>query len=129
MAMCLLLYYAVLGSTGWVERGHLESRLKYLREEVERLETENQNLKNRHLSGGYYGTDYQFVPEMARIIKFKEFVEVEGEDKILTSHVPLAIFRNKQMRSQSLSLQFVKFFYFTAIFALGLVYIIKYKQK
>jgi hypothetical protein len=124
-----LVYYAFLGGTGMIERGHLENRLKYLREEVERLETENQNLKNRHLSGGYYGSDYQIFPEMARIIKFKEFVEVAGEDKILTSHIPLSIFRNKQLRSQNISLQFVKFFYFTAVFALGLVLIIRFKQK
>ena len=40
-----ILYSAVLGSNGILERRTLENRLNTLREEVERLETENMNLE------------------------------------------------------------------------------------
>jgi hypothetical protein len=129
LVCCLLIYHAILGSSGLLERRHLEFRIKHLQEEIERLEAENQNLKNHQNILGISNIDYPFVPEVVRIIKFKEFVEVEGEDQILTTHVPLSIFRNKQMRHQSLILQFIKFFYLTAVLTLGLVFIIRFKKK
>ncbi len=127
--LCAFIYFAVLGSTGWVERKNLESRFKALKEEVERLEIENHHLKNRHSQGEYfYGLDYQFIPENAHIIKFKEFVEVESENETLTSKVPLFIFRNKQIRHQAANIQFFKFFYMAIIFTVGIMFYLKYKN-
>ncbi|MCX7999497.1 MAG: hypothetical protein N3A69_11200 [Leptospiraceae bacterium] len=128
--LCAFLYFTVLGSTGWLERKNLEARLKTLKDEVERLEIEYNHLKNRHAQGEhFYGADYQFIPENAYIIKFKEFVEVEGENEILTSKVPLFILRNKQIRNQTSNLQFLKFLYMTVAFTVGIIAYLKYKRK
>ncbi|MCB1179058.1 MAG: hypothetical protein KDK36_15845, partial [Leptospiraceae bacterium] len=125
-SICFLVYYSVLGSTGFFERKHLEAKLKILKEDVERLEIENKNLlakANMEQETSYTG-EFLLTPENAGIIKFKEFVEIDLEDKVFTSHVPLSIFKNKKLKNKTLSLQFLKFFYLTAIVALGVVYII-----
>lgn len=128
--LCAFVYFAVLGSTGWIERKNLELKLQALKDEVERLEVENNYLKNRHQQGEYfYGADYQFIPENAHIIKFKEFVEVESENEILTSKVPLFVLRNKQLRYQTTNLQFIKFLYMAVLFTVGIVFYVKYKNK
>lgn len=130
LLFCAFLYFTVLGSTGWLERKNLEARLKTLKDEVERLELENSHLKNRHAQGEhFYGADYQFIPNNAYIIKFKEFVEVEGENEILTSKVPLFIFRNKQIRHQTSTLQFFKFLYMVVAVTVGVIFYLKYKSK
>ncbi len=127
--ICFLVYYAILGSTGFLERKHLEAKLKSLQEDVERLEIENRNLLARsNQSEPHFAGEFFVAPETTKIIKFKEFIEIEGDDKVF-SHVSLSIFKNKKLKNQNISLQFLKFFYLTAIITLGLVYIIKIKQK
>lgn len=127
--ICFLVYYAILGNTGFLERKHLEAKMKSLQEDVERLEIENRNLLARsNQSESHFAGELLFAPETTKIIKFKEFIEIEGEDKVF-SHVSLSNFKNKKLKNQNISLQFLKFFYLTAIITLGLVYIIKIKQK
>ncbi|MDX1958084.1 MAG: septum formation initiator family protein [Leptospiraceae bacterium] len=114
-------YFAILGKSGVLERIYLEEKLKLITEEVERLETENHNLEHRQKAlqseEAKLGEarKYYLLDENAKIIKFKEFVELESEDKTFQTTVPLPKFRNKQSKNHESTMNFLKAAYLTLV--------------
>ena len=78
ISVFLIIYSAILGSNGILERRLLESRLNSLKEEVERLETENMHLeaKKKFLRDdetalAKEASKYYLLSEDSKIIKLK----------------------------------------------------------
>ncbi|MBP7280495.1 MAG: septum formation initiator family protein [Leptospiraceae bacterium] len=118
ISVFLILYSAVLGSNGLLERRILESRLNTLREEVERLETENMNLeaKKKFLRDdetalAKEARKYYLLSEDAKIIKFKETVSNESNDRLFASGLPASHFKKKDTKDQLPPVDMLKFFY------------------
>ena len=118
ISVFLILYSAVLGSNGLLERRILESRLNTLREEVERLETENMNLeaKKKFLRDdetalAKEARKYYLLSEDAKIIKFKETVSNESNDRLFASGLTASHFKKKDTKDQLPPVDMLKFFY------------------
>ena len=118
ISVFLILYSAVLGSNGLLERRILESRLNTLREEVERLETENMNLEAKkkfprddETALAKEARKYYLLSEDAKIIKFKETVSNESNDRLFASGLPASHFKKKDTKDQLPPVDMLKFFY------------------
>ncbi|MCB1144114.1 MAG: septum formation initiator family protein [Leptospiraceae bacterium] len=130
-----MLYFTILGSTGIIERRNLENRMKLLKDEVERLESENKALahRDRMLSSEEEALEseagrHYLLTEDSRIIKFKEMLEVESEEQILSSPIPLATFQNKKTKNRALSLQFLKVFYLIVVGVFSVSVFFRFKK-
>lgn len=88
----LIVYFTLLSSSGAFERKKLNSKLKTLKVEVERLENENTTLKARHKilkndqeALKHEAYKYYLLTENAKVIKFKEAVSKENQEKVLVA--------------------------------------------
>ena len=134
ISVFLILYSAVLGSNGLLERRILESRLNTLREEVERLETENMNLeaKKKFLRDdetalAKEARKYYLLSEDAKIIKFKETVSNESNDRLFASGLPASHFKKKDTKDQLPPVDMLKFFYIVGAGAILIGVFMKFK--
>jgi len=130
------LYVTVLGSHGLIERRNLEKKLKNLQEEVERLEVENYTLtqRERFLSSeeGLLASESvknYYLSSESRLIKFKEVIEIEDDNQVLSAHVPLSHINIKESKSQANSLQFLKIFYLFGAGIIGVAVFFRMKKS
>lgn len=120
-----LLYIALLGNAGLLERNIMENRLKSLRMEVEKLDNENQNLeakkrllKDDSLAMEREARKYFILSENAKIIKFKENVKEESNERLFASELPTNQFKKRQGTENLPPLGVLKAFYFIAASAI-----------
>ncbi|MBK8394404.1 MAG: septum formation initiator family protein [Leptospiraceae bacterium] len=118
ISVFLIIYSAILGSNGILERRLLESRLNSLKEEVERLETENMHLeaKKKFLRDdetalAKEASKYYLLSEDSKIIKFKETVSNESNDSLFASSLPASHFKKKDIKERIPPVDMLKFFY------------------
>ena len=116
-----LMYSTILGGSGVIERARLESKLQVLSDDVIRLEAENTRLEKKKFNPSQ---DVIMNPEYSYVIKFKEFIEFNGVDGPLATHIPLSRMENKQARNFISNMNLVKSLYLIAggIFAAGFIY-------
>jgi hypothetical protein len=92
----MLLYFALLGNSGVIERKSLEQRLENLKAEVERLETENRFLTERQRllandekALASEARKFYLLSENAKVLKFRELKEVDsGNSALYASGIP-----------------------------------------
>lgn len=104
-----------------IERARLESKLQALSDDVIRLEAENTRLEKKQFNPSQ---DVIMNPEYSYVIKFKEFIEFNGVDGPLATHIPLSRMENKQARNFISNMNLVKSLYLIAggIFAAAFIY-------
>jgi cell division protein FtsB len=129
-----ILYSAVLGSNGILERRMLENRLNILREEVERLETENMNLeaKRKFLRDdeaalAREARKYYLLSEDAKVIKFKEEISAESNDRLFASGLPSSHLKKKNAKENLPPVNMLKFFYIIGAGAILIGVFMKFK--
>jgi hypothetical protein len=130
-----ILYISVLGSHGIVERRNLEKKRISLQEEVDRLEIENYTLSQRekYLASeegalASESTKNYFLTKEANLIKFKEVIEIEEDNQVLSAHVPLSHLKLKESKNQATSLQFLKVFYLFGAGFIGVAVFLRMKK-
>jgi cell division protein FtsB len=130
-----MVYSSILGSTGILERKNLESKIRTIQDEVEKLELENKALLNRNKL--YSKEDkvleseavrHYLLNEDSRIIKFKELIEIETEEDFHPTAVSISTFPYKKNRKFSDSIQFLKVFYLVVTVVLGISLILRFKK-
>ncbi|HRG46710.1 MAG TPA: septum formation initiator family protein [Leptospiraceae bacterium] len=129
-----ILYSAVLGSNGILERRTLENRLNTLREEVERLETENMNLeaKKKFLRDdetalAREARKYYLLSEDSKVIKFKETISNESNDRLFASGLPNSHLKKKDTKEHLPPVNMLKFFYIVGAGAVLIGVFMKFK--
>lgn len=129
-----ILYSAVLGSNGILERRTLENRLTILKEEVERLETENMNLeaKRKFLRDDEAALSrearkYYLLSEDAKVIKFKEEISTESSERLFASGLPSSHLKKKSTKENLPPVNMLKFFYIIGAGAILIGVFMKFK--
>ncbi|MCB1158947.1 MAG: septum formation initiator family protein [Leptospiraceae bacterium] len=134
----VLVYFSILSKTGIIERRNLENRIKALRIEVDRLENENDKLKirqevlkNDEKALAMEASKYYLLTENARVIKFKEPVEVENGEKVLVaSQLPQFSGISSSFRPMKLPpLGLVKFLYVITTTFIGMGIFMKLRRS
>jgi len=118
LSIFCIIYSVLLGANGIIERRTLEKRLNILREEVERLETENMNLEAKRKilredenALAREARRYYLLSEDSKVLKFKEAVTNESSDRLFASGLPAANVKKKETKEDLPPLNMLKFFY------------------
>ncbi|MBP9888123.1 MAG: septum formation initiator family protein [Leptospiraceae bacterium] len=129
-----ILYSVILGSNGILERRTLENRLNTLREDVDRLETENMNLeakkkflKDDETALAREARKYYLLSEDSKVIKFKETVSNESNDRLFASGLPASHFKKKDTKESLPPVNMLKFFYIIGAGAILIGVFMKFK--
>jgi cell division protein FtsB len=129
-----ILYFTLLGNAGIFERNNLEAKLNNLKDEVERLENENKHLetrqnllKNDDKALASEARKYYLLAENSRVIKFKESIETEGDEKIASTSLPVIQSKNKTFKNNARTIYVLKIFYIivTSSIVIGVLFKLK----